>query len=139
MNSRKFIKTVTIINRIALLAMIILIISLFGVSDKSSQSFLVLNTINTVVDIIVIVTGIICLVGGEFHRKFYEKANILATNNDAHTMFPWSNAIVNVLFISNHSKAHATTVIESATGFVAGLSSSNHTAPVRVQRHVLSH
>ena len=121
MNSRKFIKTVTIINHIALLAMIILIISLFGVSDKSSQSFLVLNTINTVVDIIVIVTGIICLVGGEFHRKFYEKANILATNNDAHTMFPWSNAIVNVLFISNDFTEPELKVIKSATRFLEGI------------------
>ena len=121
MNSRKFIKTVTIINRIALLAMIILIISLFGVSDKSSQSFLVLKTINMVVDIIVIVTGIICLVGGEFHRKFYEKANILATNNDAHTMFPWSNAIVNVLFISNDFTEPELKVIKSATRFLEGI------------------
>lgn len=88
MNSRKFIKTVRIINRMAMIAMCILIISLFGVHDESSQSFLVLTMINMVVDIIVVITAIINLVGSAFHRKFYEKANILATNNDTHTMFP---------------------------------------------------
>lgn len=121
MNSRKFIKTATIINRIAMIAMIIIIISLFGVRDKSSQAFLVLNTINTVVDIIVIVTAIINIVGSEFHRKFYEKANVIATNNDAHTMFPWSNVIVNILFISNDFTERELKVIEAATRFLEGI------------------
>lgn len=121
MNSRKFIKTTTIINRIAMIVMFILIISIFGVRDKSSHSFLVLNTINTVVDIIVIVTAIINIVGSEFHRKFYEKANILVTNNDRHTMFPWSNAIVNMLFISNDFTERELKVIEAATRFLEGI------------------
>lgn len=119
MNSRKFIKTVRIINSIAMIALIIITISLFGVRDESSQSFLVLNMINMVVDIIVIVTAIINLVGSAFHRKFYEKANILVT--DAHTMFPWSNAIVNILFISNDFTERELKVIEAATRFLEGI------------------
>ena len=123
MNSRKFIKTVRIINRIAMIAMIILIISLFGVRDESSQSFLVLNMINMVVDIIVVITTIINLVGSVFHRKFYEKVNILATcsNNDAHTMFPWSTIIVNILFVSNDFTERELKVIEAATRFLEGI------------------
>lgn len=121
MNSRKFIKTVRIINSIAMIALIIITISLFGVRDESSQSFLVLNMINMVVDIIVIVTAIINLVGSVFHRKFYEKANILVTNNGAHTMFPWSNAIVNILFVSNDFTERELKVIEAATRFLEGI------------------
>lgn len=125
MNSRKFIKTVRIINRIAMIAMIILIISLFGVRDESSQSFLVLNMINMVVDIIVVITAIINLVGSVFHRKFYEKVNILAnftcSNNDAHTMFPWSTIIVNILFVSNDFTERELKVIEAATRFLEGI------------------
>lgn len=120
MNSRKFIKNVTIINCIAMLVMCILIISLFGVQDKSSQTFFVLNTINMVVDIIFIITSIIYIIGSEFHRKFYEKANVLV-NNDRHTMFPWSNAIANVLFISNDFTEAELKVIESATRFLEGI------------------
>lgn len=123
MNSRKFIKTVRIINHIAMIAMIILIISLFGVRDESSQSFLVLNMINMVVDIIVVITAIINLVGSVVHRKFYEKVNILATysNNDAHTMFPWSTIIVNILFVSNDFTERELKVIEAATRFLEGI------------------
>lgn len=121
MNSRKFIKTVRIINRMAMIAMCILIISLFGVHDESSQSFLVLTMINMVVDIIVVITAIINLVGSAFHRKFYEKANILATNNDTHTMFPWSKVIVNILFVTNDFTERELKVIEAATRFLEGI------------------
>lgn len=103
-----------------MLVMCILIISLFGVQDKSSQTFFVLNTINMVVDIIFIITSIIYIIGSEFHRKFYEKANVLV-NNDRHTMFPWSNAIANVLFISNDFTEAELKVIESATRFLEGI------------------
>lgn len=121
MNSRKFIKTVRIINRIAMIAMLILIISLFGVHDESSQSFLVLSMINMVVDIIIVITASINLVGSVFHRKFYEKANILATNNDTHTMFPWSKVIVNILFVTNDFTERELKVIEAATRFLEGI------------------
>lgn len=121
MNSRKFIKTVRIINSIAMIALIIITISLFGVRDESSQSFLVLNMINMVVAIIAIVTAIINLVGSVFHRKFYEKANILVTNNGAHTRFPWSTVIVNILFVSNDFTERELKVIEAATRFLEGI------------------
>ena len=121
MNSRKFIKTVRIINHIAIIAMCILIISLFCVHDESSQLFLVLNIINMVVDIIVVITTIINLVGSVFHRKFYEKVNILANNNDVHTMFPWSKVIVNILFVSNDFTERELKVIEAATRFLEGI------------------
>lgn len=106
----------------AMIAMCILIISLFGVHDESSQSFLVLTMINMVVDIIVVITAIINLVGSAFHRKFYEKANILATtNNDTHTMFPWSKVIVNILFVTNDFTERELKVIEAATRFLEGI------------------
>lgn len=79
--------------------------------------------INMVVDIIVVITAIINLVGSVFHRKFYEKVNILAlySNNDAHTMFPWSTIIVNILFVSNDFTERELKVIEAATRFLEGI------------------